>query len=285
MKDFNRFESKALSDLLHSFSEITEIGWGSQKKVFRATNGAGDSVALKAGKYRSPKQLERVQREVDFLVKSKLSQFPLHKLFSYDVTTREFLIVEEFIIGRKLSDCSTLFNTPRQVLKLIRACCIALFPVWANRVVHRDLKPDNIMIRPGCHSPVIIDFGIARFLDHSSLTDSSAFQGPCTPLYAAREQLTNRKVSIDHRTDFFALGVIAAEHLYGQHPFSPEAVGNDNDILENIIEGSFRLPEVIGQANIDIRLMISRLLDGEPFGRPRTPDVLIGEIDILLARL
>lgn len=283
LKDFEKFESKVLSEILDSFSNITEIGWGAQKKVFRASTNDGDAVALKAGKYRSSKQLERVQREVDFLGQAALTQFPKHKLFSYDVGTREFLIVEEFINGRNLSNCIALFKTPGSILQLLYSCCLAMSPVWEKRVVHRDLKPDNILIREDSHSPVIIDFGIARFLNHSSLTDSRALQGPCTPIYAAREQLTNRKVAIDHRTDFFALGVIAAELLYGRHPFSPEAVQSENDLIENVIEGIYFLPEVADPTNLRIRSLISRLIDKEPFRRPRSPHAVLGEIGSLLA--
>ncbi|RYZ74493.1 MAG: hypothetical protein EOP09_00390, partial [Proteobacteria bacterium] len=253
------------------------------KKVYKATDKTGQIVALKAGRYRSPKQLERLQREVDFLAAANLDHFPKHKLFSYDVGNREFLIVEEYIIGKRLSECNLLFKTSEEILKLLYDCCVALSPIWEKRVVHRDLKPDNIMIKESCHSPVIIDLGIARFLDHSSLTDSHALQGPCTPLYAAREQLTNRKVSIDQRTDFFALGVIAAELSYGNHPFSPDVVKSNNDILENIVEGNFFLPDISGKTDTSLRDLISSLIDKEPFRRPRSSDAILKIISNILA--
>lgn len=282
LKEFTQFSSKSLSALLDSYNERKEIGWGAQKKVFRALDGNGQPVALKAGKYRSPKQLERVQREVDFLATKAYPQFPKHLGFSYDVGTREFLIVEDFVNGNNLTDCKLLFRTTLEIVTLLQQCCIALQPVWNERVVHRDLKPDNILILQKNRKPVIIDFGIARFLDHSSLTASHAQQGPCTPLYAAREQLTNRKVSIDHRTDFFALGVIAAELMYGDHPFSPEVVGNGDDILENIINGDFCLPADPSVSDLRFQQLITSLIDAEPYKRPRSAESLLGEIEAII---
>ena len=117
---------------------------------------------------------------------------------------------------------------------------------------------------------LIIDFGIARFLDHSSITDSSAGHGPCTPAYAAREQLTNRKVDIDSRTDYFALGVIASELICGEHPFSPEANENDDDIVENIISGTYRIRDKRNVLSAAFREFLEKSLQPEPFQRFRT---------------
>lgn len=68
--------------------------------------------------------------------------------------------------------------------------------------------------------PCIIDLGIARFLDLESLTRTISPMGPCTPIYAAPEQLTNNKALIDPRTDFFGLGIIALELYLGVYPLT-----------------------------------------------------------------
>ena len=65
--------------------------------------------------------------------------------------------------------------------------------------------------------------------------------GPCTPVYAAPEQLSNNKSIIDARTDFFALGIIALELYLGVHPFDPSFVGNQYSIVENILQNKFIL--------------------------------------------
>ena len=110
--------------------------------------------------------------------------------------------------------------------------------IWDKNIVHRDLKPENIIIRPN-GMPCIIDLGIAGFLDLESLTKTISPMGPCTPIYAAPEQLTNNKNIIDPRTDFYGLGIIALELYLGVHPFDSTYVGNQYSIVENIMQNKY----------------------------------------------
>lgn len=87
----------------------------------------------------------------------------------------------------------------------------------AKNIVHRDIKPENIIIRPD-GSPVIIDFGIARHLDQTSLTETSRMWGICTPPYAPPEVLRYQKNQIDGKSDLFSLGITAYEAMTGVHP-------------------------------------------------------------------
>ena len=98
--------------------------------------------------------------------------------------------------------------------------------------------------------------------------------GPCTPIYAAPEQLTNNKNLIDPRTDFFALGIIALELYLGVHPFDPDYVGNQYSIVENIMQnkyvvetGTVKLDEaIVGLAN--------KTLQKQPYDRFRNYQML-----------
>jgi len=89
-----------------------------------------------------------------------------------------------------------------------------------NYVVHRDLKPDNILLRGGITQPVIIDFGIARDLSERSLTADWLPMGPGSPFFAAPEQLNNQKNLINWRTDQFALGVVLSICAFQEHPYN-----------------------------------------------------------------
>jgi eukaryotic-like serine/threonine-protein kinase len=99
----------------------------------------------------------------------------------------------------------------------------ALSAAHAQGILHRDLKPDNIMLQDLGHQDEqvkIIDFGVAKVKDSVIAPSTSLNLSPGTVSYMAPEQLTGRPLST--ATDVFALGVIAYEMLTGRKPFNPE---------------------------------------------------------------
>jgi len=145
--------------------------------------------------------------------------------------------------------------------------------LWDRNIVHRDLKPRNIIIRPN-KLPVIIDLGIARFLDLDSLTNTLNLMGPCTPIYAAPEQLSNRKQLINPRTDFFSLGIILLELLLGHHPFDPRVLKNGNSIVENIAADIFVSPKTSGTCSDPFNDLAIRLLKTNQYQRFRDYQIM-----------
>ena len=137
-----------------------------------------------------------------------------------------------------------------------------------KNIVHRDLKPENIIIRPD-GMPCIIDLGIARFLDLESLTKTISPMGPCTPIYAAPEQLSNNKNLIDPRTDFFGLGIIALELYLGVHPFDPVFVGNNYSIVENIMQNKYIVETSSVKPYDAITEIAKKTLQTQPYNRFR----------------
>lgn len=132
-----------------------------------------------------------------------------------------FYSMEEFLGGGSLGD------RLKQGLLEIDACRAigrqlinALGHIAGLGLVHRDLKPDNIMFREDRQTPVIVDFGLVRDLSASSVTASWVLPGPGTPFFASPEQLNNDKQMIDWRSDQFGLGVTFAIATFGAHPFA-----------------------------------------------------------------
>ena len=129
-------------------------------------------------------------------------------------------LIMDFVDGQSLArSIARGPMAPAAVARLIGQIAAGLGHAHDRGLVHRDLKPDNVLIVASDHGPVarIVDFGIAIFRDDdaSRVTTQGIVMG--TPHYMAPEQATGGK--LDARTDLFALGVILYELLAGVLPF------------------------------------------------------------------
>jgi serine/threonine-protein kinase len=255
------------------FKDVRPIFKGGQKDVYSGYHIDYGNVAIKVGKFKNNPQLERIKREVGFLKSIKSIYFPKNYEFKVNEREKEFFIVEEFIKSKKISELLDYYNSEFKIVELLTKLINALKILWDKNIVHRDLKPDNILINDD-FEPIIIDLGIARFIDYESLTKTIAYFGPCTPIYASPEQLLNKKGLINMRTDFFALGIILLEIYLGFHPFNPEKVGNDKSIPENIVLGLYVDPKKKANTSDTFANLIHRLLKVEPYLRFRNYVIL-----------
>lgn len=252
---------------------IKELPQGGQKIVHLAEHPEAGKVVIKKGAIKSFTSLERIKREVELLSELKSEFYPLQHHFNIDVKTKEFEIVEEYIEGKILRETMPQFKTSKEIFTLFNSLEKGLSVIWDKNIVHRDLKPENIIIRPN-GMPCIIDLGIARFLDLESLTKTISPMGPCTPIYAAPEQLTNNKSLIDPRTDFFGLGIIALELYLGVHPYDPAYVGNQYSIVENIMQNKFVVETSTVKRDEAIIELASKTLRTQPYDRFRNYQML-----------
>lgn len=176
-------------DILSGYSNVALIKQGGQKVTYRAVHPTLGTIALKIGRYVSAEGLERIRREVMLLKEIDSVYYP--KNYDFQVVSGDrFVILEEFIPSRPLSECLSEYQNPEAVLDLIKHLVLGLNIIWELNTVHRDIKPDNVLITSNLEIE-IIDLGIARMLDLKSLT--LAFRGPCTPFYAAPEQIMESK--------------------------------------------------------------------------------------------
>lgn len=199
------------------------VGSGAFKETFHVTTPEGTAKALKV--YNSNNRNARVEREVEAMQRCdhpNIAKFDT--LATLELDGIEYLYsLEEFIAGGALEERLGSGNLDRsEAIALGEALVDAVSHVANLDLVHRDLKPANIMIRFGSGSPVIIDFGLVRNLDASSLTATWMPHGPGTPLFSPPEQLNNEKELIDWRADQFALGVVLVMCLTGRHPYQDE---------------------------------------------------------------
>jgi serine/threonine protein kinase len=141
-------------------------------------------------------------------------------------------------------------------------------------LVHRDIKPDNIMFRENDPVPVLTDFGLVRNLGRSSLTPSWQPHGPGTPMFSSPEQLNNEKILIGWRTDQFSLGLVLGCCLTGRHPFRAEGM-SDYDAICAVADRKPLSPEFLRAAESRDLLQLFTMLHPWPAGRYSTPEKLL----------
>ncbi len=166
------------------------------------------------------------------------------------------LVIEEFVEGQTLRQAMETGLDRTRSLTLLSRIAFALAAVHAAGLIHRDLKPDNVILR-GNDAPVLIDFGVAL------LAGERHQPGTGTPAYMAPEQARGERV--DARADLYALGVMAYEMLTGARPEAPRSTLPFTGFLE--LRAIRRSLTAAGIAP-DVAELVSRLLAPRPRLRP-----------------
>jgi serine/threonine protein kinase len=162
--------------------------------------------------------VERLRREAS--ITSQLDHPHIIRCYDIIEESDSFALILEFLDGRTLSelvDSSGLLSASEMV-PVARGIAEALIYLEEKRVVRIDLKPSNVMIHP-VRGPILIDFGIAKSLDLSTITLPGAVIG--TPVFMAPEQFEGR--AGDQRADIHALAIVMYYCLTGESPWDPGA--------------------------------------------------------------
>lgn len=149
----------------------------------------------------------------------------------------------------------------------------ALQILWSNDIVHRDIKPDNILIRPDL-TPVIIDLGIAKSMRPGTQNFTLIGIAPCTPQYAAPEQF-ERESEVTYKADQFAIGVILYHLVTGIFPYGKYEEIDAEGLIQNF--KSIK-PAIATEINKNISIcfanFINRLIEVQPYKRYRNIDTI-----------
>lgn len=125
----------------YSFTELKNIHplvKGGQKEVFTAEHPHLGIVVYKTGEFSSPSSLERIKREIDFLVSVNTPHFPKNYSFHVDPATNTFHIIEEFIDGFSLGEGTGILTDELKAIRFLRQILIPLTMLWDRQIVHRD---------------------------------------------------------------------------------------------------------------------------------------------------
>jgi eukaryotic-like serine/threonine-protein kinase len=260
------------------FGTVSHLSQGGQGVVFltEPINGhpnaqPGDRTALKV--FVPGSQRERQEREV--LALKALSCGSLSRFIDHgEIRIRgdDCLFLEtEFIEGPTLAErLVTRPLTVPEVARLVHDLAIAIDAMWDLGVVHRDIKPANIILRANGH-PVLIDLGMARHTDRSSITAVGNTLG--TVGYLSPEQTRGIR-QLSCKSDVYALGVTAQQALLGRHPLA-------HDQQRMVRVGLARTVTLAPNAPPEFCQSIDSMVQREPVPRPM-PLAVVGDMEPFL---
>ena len=256
--------------------EVKElIGQGGMGAVYLARQkGLDRLVALKLVRPREadPTFAERFVREAKAM--ARLSHPHVVAVFESGEAGGLPYLVMEYVDGVTLRDAMRERKlSPAEALAIVPQICDALEYAHAQGVVHRDVKPENILLgRDG--RVKIADFGLAKVTDPAGVSLTGTRQAMGTPHYMAPEQW-EKPGEVDHRADIYALGVVLYELLTGELPigrFDPpsQKIRLDIRLDDVVLRALAKEPDRRYQHASDVKTALDAIRSGAAFGWVRT---------------
>ncbi|MEH1801060.1 MAG: AAA family ATPase [Nostoc sp.] len=224
-----------------------ELYNGSRTLVYRAVREIDSlPVVIKLLKNPYPSFSELVQFRNQYMIAKNLNSSTIIQTYSLKTHQNGYVLVMEDFGGISLKDYFARDQTRdigflQEFLQIAIALCNTLDILIRHRVIHKDIKPANILIHPETKEVKLIDFSIASLLprETQSLMSPSVLEG--TLGYLSPEQTGRMNRGIDYRTDFYSLGVTFYELLTGQLPFQ------SHEPMELVHCHIAKLPPLLGE--------------------------------------
>ena len=265
-----------VGQVLDKYELLERVGQGGMAIVYRGIDRSlKRTVAIKIlHKHLSDYQEARDRFEREAQAVAKLRHENILEIFDYSAKEgSDSYIVTEFIDGQTLKQFFTErpIGFPEVGAMIILQVCRALAHAHAGSILHRDVKPENIMIR-GDGVVKLMDFGISHMVDLERLTVTGQLLG--SPAYMAPEHVEGRP--LDFRTDVFAAGIVLYQLTVGKLPFEGK---NPHEVLKRIAECKFVDPR---QANPRIGNRLGRIILKAMAAEPADRYAAIGEMVLAL---
>jgi tetratricopeptide (TPR) repeat protein len=260
----------ALPAAIGGFRILREIGKGGMGIVYEAEQDhPRRRVAVKVirGGATDPALVRRFIKEAESL--ARLSHEGIARIYGAgtDPTSDDRpWIAMEFVEGIPIdSYCAAAAKGPPDILALLARVCDAVEHAHQRGVVHRDLKPGNILVtQDGC--PKLLDFGVARHLGRDDGATFATLPGQIlgTLAYMSPEQAGAQEEGIDHRADVYSLGVIAYELLCGRLPIDLSGLPLAEAARRIRDEAATPIGRVVPALRGDVETIVGRALEKDP---------------------
>ena len=265
---------------------VKEIGRGAMSVVYQAEDPEiGRSLAIKLLKH---ELVEKEEYRELFLREAKaagrLGHPGIVTIYDVGIWQERPFIAMELLEGENLDDYLQKNGTLSldQAADLAKQLTLALDYAHQNGVIHRDLKPDNILVLDGGRRFKITDFGIAHvehlFLEDEGGKTNEKIMG--TPAYMSPEQITGH--GVDFKTDLYSLGVILYQVTKGELPFQAP---NYAAMMQAVLHMNPQPINIVSEQGFMWQSIIFRLLQKNPDHRYDSSDELLTEIETLAKEL
>lgn len=280
--------AQRLPERIGPYNIVARLGSGGAGVVYlaeHAETGSPAAVKVLKSEYRSSSTARRFAQEIEIL---RSLEHPgiarvLHAGSAQVEGTDRLFCAMEYIPGLQIIRHAEVNNLPLEArLNLLLHICEALAYAHSRGVIHRDLKPHNILVEMG-GLPRLLDFGVARWAskDRTSMhTELGQILG--TFQYMSPEQITARHDELDGRTDIYSLGVVLFELLTGALPYevdARDAIGTMRAIRDGKPR---RAREIRPELPEEVERLILCALARDPAARYPTAEALAADIRNLL---
>ncbi|MEG4518427.1 MULTISPECIES: AAA family ATPase [unclassified Microcoleus] len=243
---------------LTGYQTIDRIYSGTRTQVYRAFRIQDKlPVAIKVLDSQYPTFSELVQFRNQYTIAKNLNLPGIIQTYSLEAYQNSYALVMEDFGGISLKEWTqqgeTLLNLS-EFLQMAIALCHTLNILYRERIIHKDLKPSNILINPETKQIKLIDFSIASLLprETQTLLNPNVLEG--TLAYISPEQTGRMNRGIDYRTDFYSLGITFYELLTGELPFQ------SNDPMELVHCHIAKAAPLVHEINPPIPSVLSEIV-------------------------
>jgi serine/threonine protein kinase len=289
---------------LNQYKILDRLGCGRMAGVYKAIHQLGQAVAIKVlppSKAKEPHTLARFRREAQLAMRLKHPN--VVRAFQVGEANGLHYLVMEYLEGETLDEVLQRRRQlpPVESVRLIHQALIGLEHIHEQGLVHRDMKPANLMLVPASAPGTaettaratvkILDIGLGRALfeeaapgpaaragDHLQLTTEGVLLG--TPDYLSPEQARDPR-TIDIRSDIYSLGCVLYHALSGQPPF------RDTSIINQMVRHATETPRPLKAFNAAIpeglQHIVSTMLAKDPAQRFATPERAAKALQVFLA--
>ncbi|MHC4571393.1 MAG: protein kinase domain-containing protein [Planctomycetota bacterium] len=257
--------------MLEGYQILEELPRGGQAVVYKVIQKATKRVAavkvLLQGSYASARARYRFEREVDLA--ASLQHPNIVTIYDSGITRGQYYFAMEYIQGKALDEyVRTEELSIRETMEIFNKVCSAVVYAHAHGVMHRDLKPGNILVDTD-GEPHILDFGLAKLTDSSEQvaqdTVMTSIPGKIigTLAFMSPEQASGQPSAIDVRTDVYSLGMVLYKVLTDKFPY--DVNGSMLTILRNIQEMEpVRPSKLVRRFNSEVEAILLKALAKEP---------------------